>query len=369
MKDNSGGKNMSFLKDVVEKLESNDEDIRLSAIEDIVDNNTVEAIPYLLRRLPKEDSILIKETIIFALKNLDCSGAYQQLFYLFKSPDAYLRNSAISIFASSGDKAVNFLSSRFNNEDREVKKLIIDTLFKIGTHSSILAIRPAIRDAAINVKMTAIEYLGRLGDYDSIPEILDILRNTDHPMLAFSIVEALLNLNDKKALEKALDILIPEGNIDAIDPVLKPEVLKISGRLGRTNLLLTLLERLEDIEDYAGEIISTIEELDEESLGELLSYPKIQGILLDIVKGTSIEEDIRYKAGEYILKIESLPSETLFDIGMSLLTAGDSLKVLGINLIGISRHAEAKKILLEVIEYTNDELIKGVCLETLSLLE
>lgn len=95
---------MSLVREILEKLESDEEDIRLSTIEDIIDNNILEAVPYLIRRLSKEDSLIVKESIILALKTLDCSGTYNQLFYLFKSPDAYLRNSAIGIFASSGKK-------------------------------------------------------------------------------------------------------------------------------------------------------------------------------------------------------------------------------------------------------------------------
>jgi len=359
---------MSLLKEFIEKLESEEEDVRLITVEDIVDNNMVEMVPYLIRRLTKEDSIIVKETIVYALKNLDCSGAYNQLFYLFKSPDAYLRNCAIGIFASSGDRAVDFLSTRFEDEDKEVKKLILDTLFEIGSKNAILIIRRGLRDEAINVKITAVEYLGRLKDLDSIPDLLAILESSEHPMLIVSVIEALLEIDDKKTLEKALNILIPDEDIGNLEPIYIPGVLKILGRLGRINSILKLIEGI-DVETYAEEIISMIEELDEKSLVELFAYPKVQGIMIEMVRNKNIDSPIRYKVGEYISRISNIPSETLLDIGTSLLLEEDSLKVVGINLISLSKSREAKKILLELLEYTDDEVIRKLCLDTLNSLE
>ncbi|MBC7320418.1 HEAT repeat domain-containing protein [bacterium] len=361
---------MSLLKDVIERLDSKEEDVRLSTIEDIVENNLVEAVPYLLKRLTREDSLIVKETIIFALKTLDCSGVYNQLFLLFRSPDAYLRNSAIDIFASSGDKAVKFLMSRYNDEDnKEVKKLILDTLYRIGTHNAILGIRLALRDQAINVKITAVEYLGRIRDYDSVPELLNIVRESTHPMLTSAVVDALINIDDKEALESILNILMPENNPDLIQSIYIPQILKILGKLGRINLIVAILDRLEDIELYAEEIINTIDELSNDLLEEILSYSKVKDILLDILRNDSIDEVIRYKAGEYFLRIaDGTLADTLLDIGVSLLTASDSLKVIGIHMIGKSKHEEAKKVLLEMVEYLDDEVIKKECINVLNLL-
>lgn len=361
---------MSMLKDIIERLESEEEDVKLSTIEDIVDNNLVEAVPYLLKRLAREDTFIVKETIIFALKNLDCSGAYNQLFLLFRSPDAYLRNSAIDIFASSGDKAVKFLMSRYTEEDnKEVRKLILDTLYRIGTHNAILGIRLALRDDAINVKITAVEYLGRIKDYDSIPELLNIAREPIHPMLTSAIVDALINMDDKEALESILSILMPENSPKQIQPMYIPQILKILGKLGRINLIVTLLNVLENIELYTEEIIDTIDELSDELLGEILSYPKVRDILMYILRNDSVTDILRYKAGEYLLKVaDTLPSDTLFDTGMSLLTASDSLKVISIRMIGKSKHKEAKKVLLEMVEYLDDDIIKSECIDALDLL-
>lgn len=357
---------MSLVREILEKLESDEEDIRLSTIEDIIGNNILEAVPYLIRRLSKEDSLIVKESIILALKTLDCSGTYNQLFYLFKSPDAYLRNSAIGIFASSGEKAIEFLRARFEGEDREVKKLILDTLFEIGTHNAILAIRPALKDEAINVKITAIEYLGRLKDYDSVPELLDILRKSNEPMVIVSVIESLLSIDDRRALKDALDILITKNGKDTL---FIPEILKLSGRLNETIILLKTLESLEDLGNYAEEILFAIEELDDNTLVEFLSYSKVQKMIVDIIRDDSIDEDIRYKFGEYLPKIPSISPEFLLDFGVSLLTKNDVLKILGITLIGKSRCIEAKKILLEIIETTEDEVIKNICQESLTLLE
>lgn len=263
-------------------------------------------------------------------------------------------------------KSYQFLRARFEGEDREVKKLILDTLFEIGTHNAILAIRPALKDEAINVKITAIEYLGRLKDYDSVPELLDILRKSNEPMVIVSVIESLLSIDDRRALKDALDILITKNGKDTL---FIPEILKLSGRLNETIILLKTLESLEDLGNYAEEILFAIEELDDNTLVEFLSYSKVQKMIVDIIRDDSIDEDIRYKFGEYLPKIPSISPEFLLDFGVSLLTKNDVLKILGITLIGKSRCIEAKKILLEIIETTEDEVIKNICQESLTLLE
>ncbi len=177
--------------ELVKALNSFEEAERIYAAQDIAETKHPDMAVYLLNRLPLEESHAVRDAIVFALKNLPCSEIYDMLFKFFRSPDAYLRNAAISIFGSEGDKAIDFLTSHINHADGEVRKLILDALFASGVPGAIQAIRQAMNDPSVNVQITAVEYLGRLEDRDSVNKIIELFQEKAEPMLRIAILEFL----------------------------------------------------------------------------------------------------------------------------------------------------------------------------------
>ncbi|MBF0398605.1 MAG: HEAT repeat domain-containing protein [Desulfobacterales bacterium] len=196
---------------------SDNESIRLYAAQDIADTKDPELVLPMIKRLEIETSQIVREAIVFGLENMPCDDIFEELFKLFFSTDAYLRNAAVSIFSHQKDEPITFLVLKMDNTDREVRKLIIDALFGIGTQDSCIAIRAALNDPAINVKITAVEYLGRLEDKESADELIALFENESEPMLRASILEALLIIGTNEHLNKIISITAPDCDFAAID--------------------------------------------------------------------------------------------------------------------------------------------------------
>ena len=117
-------------------LNSKEESERLYAVEDILDFGLIELSLELLTRLKVETSPAVKNSIVSVLQKMEHTPAYPVIFKLFPDRDAFMRNSAVSIFSAYGENVVTFLSSYLDHADKEVRKLILDSLVEIASRRS-----------------------------------------------------------------------------------------------------------------------------------------------------------------------------------------------------------------------------------------
>ncbi len=349
------------MQEILEKLNSPDESERLYAVEDIASSDMPDAGAYLTERLASEDSQVVRDAIVFALKRLDCGSAYDALFRLFSSPDAYLRNAAVSIFGTGGNEAIAYLSASLDHSDKEVRKLILDSMVEIGTTEAKLAIRAGLHDPAPNVRITAVEYLGRLKDRESVEDMLSLFKEQEEPMLRVSIIDALLEIDDRDALKEVLGILMPSEKETEIDPLYIAQLIRVMARIADEDILVKMLGLIDDATLYADDIISSITEISRRIPG--FKDSKICKALTDIVIADNVREDQRYKAAELLDKCRVLSSEERFRIGTLLITQGNSITVAGLRLIAGSGHPDALEKLEEIKDSSDDELIREVCKE------
>ena len=209
-------------------LKSDVREDRLYAVEDIISLNKSELVPSLLEHLAQEEDRMVRELIVEGLKVLDISGHYEHIAGFFESSDAFLRNCTIEIFGSEGEDAVAFLTSVMDHENKEVRKLVLDSLVATNSKYSIPALKAALKDPAPNVKITAIEYLGQLEDKDSLGEVLELLKNTDEPMLRISCIETLIVLGTEDTVDEVIDALGGEN----MDSFFKPTVFRLIAEHG-----------------------------------------------------------------------------------------------------------------------------------------
>jgi len=350
------------LKELLKKLQSNDESERLYAVEDILEKGLSQATPYLIDRLKEEDSQVVKDMIVFALKKLNCSEEYDRLFNLFSSPDAYLRNAAIVIFASEGNRAVAYLASKLDYSDKEVRKLILDSLVEIGTEDAKLAIRASLNDPAPNVRITAVEYLGRMKDKNSIDDLMDLFKREDEPMLKTTIMEAILAIGDKDKMKEIIDEMcrVEEGEID---PLFIPQLIKMAGEIADRSKFLNIIEKMGDLTLYAEDILkalqNTFKQIPER---EVISYKeKLLNTLLKILESDDIGEDLRYEASEIIIKNNLLSPQELFDLGNRLLSKDSRYHMPGIRLMAASNIPSVKDRLRQICSESKDENIIEIC--------
>ncbi|MCD8491005.1 MAG: HEAT repeat domain-containing protein [Geovibrio sp.] len=225
------------IQSIKASLLNEDETERLYAVEDVITLRADELIPELIAALRKEESRMVKELIVEGLKLLDVSPHFASVAKFFESTDAFIRNCAIEIFGSKGEDAVPYLTSVMDHSDKEVRKLILDSLVATGSKYCIPALRAALRDKAPNVQITAVEYLGKINDEESLSDILEIFETSNEPMLRISCIETFTHLAKRSVVDTVLDIL---GGMN-MDSFYKPSVFRMVAECGSKEHLPFLL--------------------------------------------------------------------------------------------------------------------------------
>ena len=292
---------MDSVKELRKKLNHPDEAERIYTVHDIMDNNITELLPDLVKKLVTEESIAVKNAIVEALKNMDISSIYEILFELFSSPDAYLRNAAVEIFASSSDKegAVAFLASKLDHANKEVRKLILDSLVELGTPSAIMAIRASLYDSSKNVQITAAEYLGKLKDKESLPELIELFKKDLEPMLRVSILHALREIKEGFKIKDIIKMVLPEKKVIEENIIFLPELMKLVADLGEKEDIIYLLEIVKYDSAYAYDLIDFLIKICQR-FPELRKLEQIYNIYQYIKKDPTVEEGLKAYLGESV---------------------------------------------------------------------
>jgi len=292
---------MDSVKELRKKLNHPDEAERIYTVHDIMDNNITELLPDLVKKLVTEESIAVKNAIVEALKNMDISSIYEILFELFSSPDAYLRNAAVEIFASSSDKegAVAFLASKLDHANKEVRKLILDSLVELGTPSAIMAIRASLYDSSKNVQITAAEYLGKLKDKESLPELIELFKKDLEPMLRVSILHALREIKEGFKIKDIIKMVLPEKKVTEENIIFLPELMKLVADLGEKDDIIYLLEIVKYDSAYAYDLIDFLIKICQR-FPELRKLEQIYNIYQHIKKDPTVEEELKAYLSESI---------------------------------------------------------------------
>lgn len=288
------------MNELVSVLNSNDESDRVYAAHDIARSNDPQMAEDLVKALEKEEQQVVKDAIVYALKSIPCIMIYERLFALFSSPDAFLRNQAVAIFGSEGNNAVPYLVSKLDHTNHEIRKLILDSLFEIGNSDAVLAIRAYIHDDAMNVKIAAVEYLGRLNDMDSVPELVEVFKTNTEAMLRSSILETLLAIGDAKAIKDVLDLIHPKDTLTMVEPpVYLPQLIDLVCKSGNKEDVMKVLKTLGNNSLFADNIVAGL-------FTALYRYPDllldnvITLNLLDLLMNKNVRDDVRMMIAEIV---------------------------------------------------------------------
>lgn len=301
------------MEELVKALSSADETDRIYAAQDIAETENPALAEHLIFRLPEEESQAVRDAIVFALSSLSCAEIYHLVFDLFHSPDAYLRNAAIGIFESEQDAALPFLSSHLNHADGEVRKLILDALFATGASDAVQAIRKGLDDPAVNVRITAVEYLGRMGDTDCVPRLTELLETEDEPMLRVAVLESFCQLGNPDDILKVLAILVPDDDFGRADPICLPQIIRLAVKTRDPEMITRLIDTITNMEVYAEDILHAIEAAGHEFL-ELHREHRLTKRIRRMMRQTEDEDICRLCEGLISdegrrMKDESAPAE------------------------------------------------------------
>lgn len=294
---------------LLSKLKGDEEAERIYAVEDVLSERDEALYPVLVEHLYHEDSRLVRELIVETFKVLDVSAFYADIAKYFESSDAFIRNCAIDIFGAKGEDAVAFLTSIMDHKNKEVRKLVLDSLVATSSKYSIPALRAALKDKAPNVMMTAIEYLGKIYDEDSLEDIMEIFENTQEPMVRIACLETLVIMGQPSTVDRVLAVVGGKN----MDTLYKPTVLRLVGEKGSARHLDFMLSFLNNkntifFREIGNAVLKILARNDIKHLDE--EYTKF---ILNNLKNTDIASDERLTFLYIIAGIDMPGKEALYE--------------------------------------------------------
>jgi HEAT repeat protein len=223
---------MEYIFNLIEDLKSEEEAKRNFAVNDLGRMNDERSIIPLVELLKRETSVIIRESIFSALAQIKSIKSIEALVDLLRSDEAFIRNQAITVLNEKGSESIEPLGELLKDPDKDVRKLALDSLFSFEHPESAKIIVEAFDDPAINVRITAVEYIGRMEAREYSDRVLDLFMKSDNILLTCACLESLAVIGNKVSLEAIKQKYADSENID---PLILFSYIKILGALGDTD--------------------------------------------------------------------------------------------------------------------------------------
>lgn len=286
-----------------EQIEQENIEPRLRAIERMGERRALENLPPLLENLKDSDWRVRKEAVLAVNRYQPEPQVIQALVDALKSAlDFGEKNALVEILIHFGPACVAPLMTAFSGFSDDAKKTSLDIFGEIGDRNASPLILKSTEAGDENVRIAAIEALGKLREPRAIDALIGFLR-PENSLLCFSAIKALEQMGDSRAVEPiirllgkngldrpALGALGRLGDLAALNPILN------SLQNGNSKIRKAALQALVDLQEQAGiqnevKIISRVREV----------YNKnIALFLLDLIKDEAEEQRV-LRAGIRVL--------------------------------------------------------------------
>ena len=170
------------IKEAQETFENpnNPENLRLEALEYIIRHKDIFYVLRILSELFKENNLKDHVYIDFAFANFSTKPKrredFEKMFEMLQSDNAYLRNAAIKFIQDYGEEAKPYIAEWLNSDDRDVRIFAINILGDVKFEGAIDLLRYVLmKETDLNALMTAVDYLGEVGDESDI-HLLEALK-------------------------------------------------------------------------------------------------------------------------------------------------------------------------------------------------
>ena len=172
--------------------ESRDIDERIEALDYMINHKEIWFILKTLSELFPTNDMKYHPIIDYAFAHFDVKPKrkedFEEMFKLLKSDNAYLRNAAIEFLKQYGSEAKGFLEELMNSEDRDIRIFAINILGDVRFEDSVDMLRRFIlKEKDINALVTAIDYLGEVGEKKDIPLLEALKKEIDDDYVKFAI--------------------------------------------------------------------------------------------------------------------------------------------------------------------------------------
>lgn len=193
------------LKEIRSDLQSDDEEIRRSALQKLECLPLNESLSLIFSAMEDESWRVRKESVEAFVNSGPDEAAIEKLLELLRSEDnAGLRNSAAEAVIRLGSAAALPLIRMIKDPDADVRKFIVDLMGAIGDPLFVQPLLNALQDSDVNVSSSAAEHLGSLGDSDVVPDLVRAIVSNQTVLFRFSALGALSALARPSAVPEEI---------------------------------------------------------------------------------------------------------------------------------------------------------------------
>ncbi len=207
---------MSQIEEHIATLQAEDETDRCYAAEDLSYIHDPRVVEPLIERLKIDQSRIVKEALIVALERLPIPEVLEPLAKLFDHEDPFVRNGAVGILQKKGALAIPMLLQKLSDPDPDIRKFALDTLTIIELDLANNIYGKALNDEDINIKITAVEYVGTQRKTQFKPLVEKIFLDSQSSMLTSVCLQALLWIGDETSVKIILHKYPEESQVPSI---------------------------------------------------------------------------------------------------------------------------------------------------------
>jgi len=212
-----------------DSIRSNEPEIKRKAIQLLTSMGTKTSIKVLFESLVSDDADLISTLI-----SLDKFGI-DLIITLIKDEDSITRLLAEKTLVTTGDPSVERLIAKIRNGNVRIQA--IDALGRIGDPKSVEPLIAQLNDENAYVRIRVIDALGRIGDPKSVEPLIAQL-NDENGYVRIRVIDALGRIGDPKSVEPLIAQLKDENA--------RGQVIDALGRIGDPKAIEPLIAQLED---------------------------------------------------------------------------------------------------------------------------
>lgn len=159
------------------------------------------------------------------IKSIEDESSIAELFNklepYYTSHNLSSRNMAFDIYIYFKEYSISFLSNYLNSTDKDVRKVTIELLITLDAKNLVEKIISLIDDEDENVRYSAIEAVGKLGNYNSIPVLFEKFNTIpEYRCIILSAIGEIGGENSEdlifEVLQNSDDIFLKMCAIDAI---------------------------------------------------------------------------------------------------------------------------------------------------------
>ncbi|MFM6758517.1 MAG: HEAT repeat domain-containing protein [Microcystis panniformis] len=215
-------KSNEVVNELNQALKDSDSDVRMNAVEALVEIGSETAIPGLLKALEDSEGYVRREAAE-ALGNIGTETAIPGLLKALEDSDDDVRREAAEALAKIGSEtAIAGLLKALEHSNRYVRRKAAEALGEIGTETAIQGLLKALEHSDEYVRRYAVEALGKIGSETAIPGLLKALEDSNWEV-RWEAAEALGNIGSETAMTELIKCLknpdfVTLNNGDTLSP-------------------------------------------------------------------------------------------------------------------------------------------------------